>query len=205
MIQVNVEDAVGMVLAHDMTKIIPNVFKGVAFRKGHIIQPSDIEEFKNMGKYHVYVFELSETELHENDAAKRLALAVAGTNVLLSEEKEGKVDLRSKINGRFRLSVPRLAQINEYEGIILATRHQDIVVKAGDLLAGAKIIPLVIQKQMIENIEIFCEQQGKLMEVMPFVPLKVGLLITGSEVYYQRIEDKFAQVLESKIESFGGR
>lgn len=204
MVQVKVEDAIGMVLAHDMTKIVPDVFKGVAFKKGHIIQESDIEAFKNMGKYHVFVFDMGEDELHESDGARRLAMAVAGDNIILSEAKEGKVDLRSNISGRFKLSVSELNVINESEGIILATRHQDTVVKTGDILAGAKIIPLVIKKEIIENIESRYDNQKKIMEVLPFVPLKVGILVTGSEVFYHRIEDRFAAVLEHKVESFGG-
>jgi len=202
--KIEVEAAVGMVLAHDITKVIPGEFKGIAFRKGHIIEEQDVEKLKDIGKFHVFVFELSQNELHENDAAKRLGLAVSGKNIRLSEEKEGKVDLISTIHGRFTLSLEGLEAINQSEGIILATRHRDSVVNEGDVLAGAKIIPLVIQKKEIERIEAYTDQKDKIMRVIPFSSLKVGILITGSEVFYHRIEDKFAPVLEKKVEGYGG-
>lgn len=202
--KVRIEEAVGSVLAHDMTKIIPKEFKDVAFKKGHIIKEEDIEAFKDMGKFHVFVFELGESELHENDGALRLARAVAGNNTKLTEPKEGKVDIISTAFGRFKLSVAGLEKINEGEGLILATRHRDTVVKPGDILAGAKIIPLVISKERIIEVESYAQAFGKIMEVTPFLPLKVGVLVTGSEVYYHRIEDRFAVVLEQKVSEYNG-
>lgn len=202
--KVRIEEAVGSVLAHDMTKIVPQEFKGVAFKKGHIIKEEDLEAFKDMGKFHVFVFELGENELHENDGATRLAKAVAGENMILTEAKEGKVDITSNIFGRFKLSVEGLEKINDGEGLILATRHRDTVVKPGDMLAGAKIIPLVIEKERIIEVENYVHEFGKIMEVIPFRSLKVGILVTGSEVYYHRIEDRFAAVLERKVLDYNG-
>jgi molybdopterin biosynthesis enzyme len=204
MFQVKVDDAVGMVLAHDITKVVPGVFKGVAFKKGHIIQKQDIEELKNLGKYHIYILSLTENELHESEGAKRLAQAISGKNVTLSHEKEGKVEIFSSVHGRFDLDISALNELNDNEGIIVATRHQNIVVKPNDILAGAKIIPLVIEKSMIEKIEAQFKGDRKLLNVVPFLPLKVGILVTGSEVYYKRIEDKFAAVLEDKIKKMNG-
>lgn len=202
--KVKIEDAIGSVLAHDMTKVVPGEYKGVAFKKGHIIQENDLEELKDMGKFHVFVFELGEAELHENEGAFRLANAVAGKNTTLTDAKEGKVDIYSNIFGRYKLSLEGLDTVNEGEGLILATRHRDTVVRPGDQLAGAKIIPLVIEKKRIEEIENYTVSSGKIMEVVPFIPLKVGILVTGSEVYYKRIEDRFAAVLEKKVTDFGG-
>ena len=74
--KINVEDAVGTVLAHDMTRIIPEEFKGVGFKKGHVVREEDIPELLKIGKRSLYVLNLSNNQLHEDDAALRIARAV---------------------------------------------------------------------------------------------------------------------------------
>ena len=69
---IRVEDAVGQVLCHDMTQIIPGEFKGARFRKGHIVTAEDIPVLLSMGKERIFVWEMEEGMLHENEAAERL-------------------------------------------------------------------------------------------------------------------------------------
>ncbi|MFS8515060.1 MAG: molybdopterin-binding protein, partial [Planifilum fulgidum] len=91
--EVPVDEAVGLVLAHDLTVIDPGKYKGPLFRKGHRIRREDIEELLRIGKEHVYVLELAEGELHEDEAAQRIARAAAGPHLGRTEPKEGKVNL----------------------------------------------------------------------------------------------------------------
>lgn len=203
--KIPVEEAVGMVLAHDMTKIVKDEFKGVAFRKGHIIESEDIEVMKNMGKYHIFVYKVEPDDIHENDGAQRVADLVAGNNVRTSEAKEGKVNLYSRVRGKLEINLKGLDVVNEEEGIILATRHRDIVVDDNEKIAGAKIIPLVIKEKGLLDIEKQLKDMDKIINVKPFKPLKVGVLVTGTEVYEGRIKDAFAPVLCDKVTSFGGQ
>jgi len=193
-----------MVLAHDMTKIVPNEYKGVAFKKGHIIREEDIEPLRNIGKNNIYIFEKDEGDYHENDGALKLAQSVAGENIDLTTAKEGKVTLLANKRGLLKINLCGLEEINEIEGIILATKYQGAVVKPGDKIAAGKIIPLLIKEDNIKQIELVEEKYDKIIHVLPFEPLRVGILVTGSEVYYGRIKDAFAPVLQSKIEYFGG-
>ena len=71
--KINVEEAVGLKLAHDHTQIIPGKFKGVGFRRGHVVQKSDIPKLLDLGKKQVFVLSLKPGELHEEDAARRMA------------------------------------------------------------------------------------------------------------------------------------
>lgn len=77
--RVAVEEAVGMVLCHDITRIVPGEYKGRAFRKGQRVQPEDIPLLKDLGKQHLFVFELKEGWIHEDDAALRIAHAACRT------------------------------------------------------------------------------------------------------------------------------
>jgi len=204
--KIAVEKAVGSVLAHDLTRIVKGKSKGVAFRKGHVVGESDIPVLKDMGKNHLYVFELSDNALHENDGAVFLATLLEGPHVERAEPAEGKVSLFSSCTGLLDIDVELLKRVNGAEGVIVATRHTDSIVQKGDMLAGVKIIPLTIGKEVLSDIERSVVREGTpLVQVRPFHPLKVGLIMTGSEVFEGRIKDTFSDVIEQKIASLGGQ
>ena len=83
-----VQDAVGTVLCHDLTRIVPGEFKGRAFKKGHVIRDEDIPVLLTIGKEHLYVLSLEEGQLHEDEAAVRIASAAAGPGISFSEISE---------------------------------------------------------------------------------------------------------------------
>ncbi len=76
--KITVEDAVGTNLAHDITEIRPGEFKGAAFQKGHTVCNEDICHLQKLGKNHLYLIDLEEGEIHENEAAAILARGLAG-------------------------------------------------------------------------------------------------------------------------------
>lgn len=202
--KVNVEDAIGMVLAHDLTKIVPGQFKGAAFKKGHIIRPEDIPMLKDMGKNHINVLELSEDDLHEDDAAIRIGTAISGEGVYTTQPSEGKVTLKAKERGLLKINLDVLDEVNDIEMIIIATLHNNTVVDKDQSVAGTRIIPLSIKKDKIETIEKICKDLGSIVSVKELKPLKAGIVVTGSEVYHGRITDKFGPVLEQKVRFYGG-
>ena len=104
---IKTEDAVGHVLCHDMTQIIPGVSKGPRFRKGHIVTAEDIPVLLSMGKEQLYVWELQPGFLHENDAAERLCALCQNAGMRKSETKEGKIELSSDIDGVFLVDTER--------------------------------------------------------------------------------------------------
>ena len=203
--KVPVEESVGMILCHDITEIVPGKFKGVAFKKGHIIHEEDVEKLLNLGKSNIYIWEVKEGVLHENEAAERMAKASIGENIEITKPKEGKVSLNSKIKGLLKVNIKALDMINDIDEAMFATLHTDIVVKEGTNIAGTRIIPLVIEEEKIIEIEDICKKEGPIIEVLPFKPMKVGIITTGSEVFTGRIEDKFGPVLTKKVEELNGK
>lgn len=198
-----IEEAVGMVLAHDMTEIVPGEYKKAAFKKGHVIRKEDIPKLLNMGKEHIYIFELGEKEIHENDAAVRMAKAAAGQGIELTEPSEGKVSMIAMQDGLLRINVKALLEINELEDIMMSTLHTNRVVEKGTVIGGTRIIPLVTDKGRIEKVEDICRDSGFIAEVKPMTGMKVGIVTTGSEVYHHRIKDKFGPVIKEKVKAFG--
>lgn len=197
--KVKVQDAVGMILCHDITEIVPGKFKGRAFAKGHVIREEDIEKLLDLGKRHIYVWDLSKGYVHENDAALRMAQAASGENIIFSEVKEGKIELRAACDGVLKINLDTLYAVNSEDEICFATIHGNKQVTKGKLLAATRVIPLAVREEILKSFErICCESKSPLVEVKPFVPSKIGVVTTGSEILSGRISDKFGPVLIEK-------
>jgi len=206
--EVRTQEAVGLVLAHDLTAVVPGKFKGPLFHKGHTIREEDIEKLLNIGKEHVYVLELAEGELHEDDAAHRIARAAMRSDEVLelTPPKEGKVDIVSRIDGLLRVDVPTLTAINRVEHVVLSTLKTHTPVRAGQRVAAARVIPLVVPESRIKQVETIAgRQEHPVLEVLPFRPHRVGVVTTGSEVYHGRIQDRFGPVVRDKVERYGSK
>lgn len=201
--EIRTEDAIGMVLAHDLTKIVPGKFKGRAFKKGHIIREKDVEDLLSMGKEHIYILDIQEGELHEDDAALRIANAIKGPNVELSETSEGKVTITSTIDGLLKVNQEAIVAMNTVLDIAIATLHSNRRVVKGEKLAGTRAIPLVIEEEKIKTVETIAKNFEPVISVMPLRSLKVGMVTTGSEVFKGRIPDRFGPVVKRKIEALG--
>lgn len=198
-----VEEAVGMILAHDMTEIVPGKSNGAAFKKGHVIRKEDISRLLNMGKEHIYIMEFKEGDLHENEAAIRMAKAAAGQGIEFSEPSEGKVTLTSKYPGLLKVNFKALAEINSIDEIMFATLHTNQFINENTKIAGTRIIPLVINEEKIKAVEDICKVNYPIIEVKPLKRLKIGIVTTGNEVFYKRIKDKFGPVIEEKFKELG--
>jgi len=201
---VKIEDAIGLVLGHDVTEIRKNEFKGRAFKKGHRIETADICHFQRLGKEHIFVLEIDENQLHENDAALAMAKAFCGAGVgFQSEPKEGKLNLIARRDGLLKVRVDALTDINMLGEIMCASRHSNTLVKAGDTVAGTRAIPLTVEKAVVAEAVRIAESIDGLFEVKPLRRARTGLVITGNEVFTRLIEDRFEEVLRTKIDRIG--
>ena len=195
-------DAKGHILCHDITQIIKGVTKDARFRKGHVVTEEDIPVLLSMGKENLYIWEKQEGMLHENEAAAILYELCAGENMTPSAVKEGKIQVIAQTDGLFMVDVERLRAINSLGEMIIATRHGNFPVKAGDHLAGTRIIPLLIEEEKMTRARELAGEQP-LFALHPFTPKKVGLIVTGTEVSTGRIKDTFSPVIEEKLAEYG--
>jgi molybdenum cofactor synthesis domain-containing protein len=201
--KVKTEDAVGLVIGHDMTKTVPGVYDGPRFRRGDVIKKEDISELLSMGKEHIYIIENEEDQVHEEEAAIRIAKAISGRNLTATAPRQGRVNLKATVDGIIKINKPLLYEIHEIEDIIIATRHNNMTCKAGEIVAGTKIIPLFTSEDNLKKLEELCKNKGKVVDVLPFLSKKVGMIITGNEIFKGITEDKFAAVMRKKIEKLG--
>jgi molybdenum cofactor synthesis domain-containing protein len=203
--KIKIEDAVGMVLGHDVTQIIPGKYKGPRFKRGHRIREEDIPEFLKIGKEHIYVMDLKPGILHEDDAALLLGRAFAGKNIEIKGPSEGKVTFYSKINGVFEINLPLQNRINLSRNIILSTIHRHTPCRPGMDIGATRIISLTAPEKQIRWAETWCKKEGPVLEILPYRKLNVGVVITGNEIYRGRIKDRFDDRVGKKINKFGSR
>ena len=194
-------EAVGHVLCHDMTQIIPGVTKDAVFRKGHVVREEDIPVLLSIGKDNLYDWEKDDTMYHEDEAADILRGLCQNDYMEASSPKEGKVELTAQTDGLFKVDEERLIRLNSLGEMMVATRHGNFPVKKGDKLAGTRIIPLVIEKEKMEAAK---EAVGEepLLALLPYHHKKVGIVTTGNEVFHGRIRDQFGPVIREKLAEF---
>lgn len=195
--KIEVEKAVGMALCHDITAMRDG-FKGAAFKRGHIIREEDVEKLLDLGKRTVFIWEDNAGEIHEEDAARRMAAMAPVEGAHYTEPSEGKVLLMADRRGMLRVDRALLREINSIGDLTIATLPDHYPVEAGARLASMRIVPLVTQEEQIERAEAFCNGR-RLLELRPYREIKVGVVVTGSEIYSGRIKDKFEPVVRGKL------
>ncbi|MCP1223022.1 molybdopterin-binding protein [Sebaldella sp. S0638] len=201
--KINVKEAVGMALCHDITEIIPGGFKGAKFLKGHIIKEEDVEVLLSLGKENIYIWEEDENYVHENDAAEFIKECVMGKGMYASEIREGKINFVAEYDGLYKINVELLNKINSIGEIIIASKFNNTVVKEGKTAAATRIIPLRIEKIQLNELKELMKNQ-ELMEIKKMnSDLRVGIITTGSEIFYGRIKDKAREALGEKLGEYG--
>jgi len=197
---VHVEDALGMALSHDMTQIdVKNGFKGARFKKGQILREEDIPVLRSMGKESISILELDDGEVHEDDAASRLAERLRGEGISSEAPEEGKVSLSALWNGLLVYNEESIHSINDDPDWIVATAADKVPVKKGERVAGIRIIPLLMKDEQVRR----GEEAALPMTVLPFAPLRTALVTTGKELAEGRVRDGFAPKLKGKLAGYG--
>ncbi len=198
--KVNVENAVGLTLCHDITAMYDG-FKGPLFRRGHVITEADIPRMLDIGKKTVFVWEPASGEVHEEDAARRMAAAIGAPLSHYEGPSEGKMVLRADCAGMLRVNTALLRRLNSIGDITITTLPDHYPVVPGSRLASMRIVPLVTQEAPIAELETLCRTE-RLLDLLPYQTKKAGIIITGSEVYSGRIRDKFEAVARAKLAKY---
>lgn len=198
--KIRVEDAVGMTLCHDITAMRDG-FKGAAFKRGHVIAEEDIQALLDLGKKTVFIWEEQAGELHEEDCAYRMAAMAPVEGAHYTDVSEGKVLLIADQRGMMRVDTGLLHQINSIGDLTISTLPDHYPVEKGARLASMRIVPLVTKEEQILKAEKLCDGK-KLLDLRPYQERKIGVVITGSEVYSGRIKDKFESVVRTKMQHY---
>lgn len=199
-----IDQAVGQVLAHDITEIRPGQFKGARFKKGHIVKKEDLAHLRRLGKEHLFALNIGPDEVHEDDAAIRLAKALTGPGIIFDDlPSEGKLSLKSAHRGLLKVDVKALTEISLIPEICCASQHNNTIVEKEEIVSAARAIPLIIDKKTLEAATDIAEAAGGIFSVKQLSQPKTGLIVTGNEVYNGLIDDKFTPIIKKKLQFFG--
>jgi len=194
-------EAVGHALAHDITQIIADG-KAARFSRGHVLMPDDLPTLLDMGKHHIYVGSPPVGQIHEEDAGQAAAEILAGEHITISPPAEGRFALTANTKGVLSIHREGLIALNSIPDFTAATLPKFAPVDVGQTVAGVRIVPLFTDEKNVAELASVEKTYGKLLRVSPFLPKKVGIVITGTEIYSGRIEDRFEAVLRKKLSAF---
>ncbi len=206
---VSAEEAVGKVLAHDMTRIVPGEFKGSAFTAGQTVSPGDLCRLQQIGRFDVAVVDEEAAPspkgapAHENEAAEAFARRMAGPGVRYAlPPREGKIDFVADCSGLLSVDVKKLERFNLVPEVMCASRQDATLVQEGKKIAGTRAIPLFLSREhMGQALSVLGEEP--LFTVTPLRRARMGILVTGTEVFNGLIEDKFIPVMSEKARQYG--
>jgi len=205
--KINVRNAEGYELCHDITQILPGEFKGAKFLRGHIIRKEDIEVLISLGKENIFVMEEEDKEknlIHENDAAMFIVekLNLDKEFFEISDIREGKINITAKEDGILKIDINTLNKINKIEEIILVTKYNNSYIKKGETVAATRVIPLLIEKSQLDEMKEIVKDRNVLTFKKIDKNKKLALITTGNEVYNGIIKDKSKEALLKKYKKY---
>lgn len=205
--KINVRNAEGYELCHDITQILPGEFKGAKFLRGHIIRKEDIEVLISLGKENIFVMEEEDKEknlIHENDAAMFIVekLNLDKEFFEISSIREGKINITAKEDGILKIDINTLNKINKIGEIILVTKYNNSYIKKGETVAATRVIPLLIEKKQLDEMEKLVKEKNVLTFKKIDKNKKLALITTGNEVYNGIIKDKSKEALLKKYRKY---
>ena len=205
--KINVRNAEGYELCHDITQILPGEFKGAKFLRGHIIRKEDIEVLISLGKENIFVMEEEDKEknlIHENDAATFIVekLNLDKEFFEISDIREGKINITAKKDGILKIDINTLNKINKIGEIILVTKYNNSYIKKGETVAATRVIPLLIEKSQLDEMKKIVKDRNVLTFKKIDKNKKLALITTGNEVYNGIIKDKSKEALLKKYKKY---
>ncbi len=197
---VEIEAAVGNILVHNLVGLDGKKL----LSKGHPLTHEDAEILRANGYSSVVVAALDPTDLGENEAARRVGMAIAGPNVRVVAPGVGRANLSAEVDGPLYINVPLLRRLNSIdEGITIATLREHTPVKTRTLITLVKIIPFGIPAARVEDVEASAHEFGPVVSVRPLQPTAVSLIISGPEHTRERLLGDFTSPVEQRIQALG--
>jgi len=171
-------------------------------RKGRQLTATDLENLRTLGRQSVYVAQLEDTDVDENTAARRVAQVICGVGLTMSGAASGRANLLSGEMGILRVDAERLIQINENNGITLATLMNHTPVRARQIVGTVKIIPYAVPESTVSDVEAIANSDQPIVKIDALSYRSVGLILSGSTSVHQKLVNDFVP-LHERIENLG--
>jgi hypothetical protein len=189
----------GAVLAQ--TLLVPDDHHRVLILKGRILSRNDWPVVAGARVDELHVVRMEPGDIHEDEAARRLARLVAGPGVVQHGPVESQVRLSAEVNGIFQVDVQRLAALNAIPDISVFTLFDGQLVSKGKTVAGVKVTPFVVPEARLREVEEVASGAEGVVRVLTFRPMRVAILVRERLEPEQR--EKFQASIEMKVAWFG--
>ncbi len=194
---VPLEEAAGQILGHNVIDAEGRRL----LRKGRSLTDADLATLRSLGRRTVWTAQLDAGDVLENEAAERVTAAAAAGAVRLTGPSTGRVNVHATHLGVLRVAAERLVELNECEGITLATAADRSVVHEGRMVGTTKILPYAVPSAVLERALAIAEEP--LLEVRPLPAARAGLVVTGSAATVDRVAQGFATALGERLRNLG--
>ena len=174
---------------------------GIVFRKGQRLDGGDLPRLLELPWDELHLIQMDAGDLHEDEAGRRLAAAVAGEGIAVGAMSGGHWPLSATRRGILEIDTDALRRINSIDGISVYTLFHGQIIDAGEPVARAKIIPLVLSAERLDEVERVARETKGIIRIRPFLPLRVGAVV--QETLGQRAMERFRDVLGEKLGWFG--
>jgi hypothetical protein len=198
--QLSVGQIKGTVLAE--TLLSPDEHRRILIPKGRVLREQDWPVVMSARVQELHILRLEPGDIHEDEAARRLASVVAGPGIDLHGPVESQMRLVAALNGIFEVDVSRLLALNSIADISVFTLFDGQLVAQGKTVAGVKVTPFVVAEERLAEAERVAGA-GPILRVLAFRPMRVGVLVR--ERLDVPAREKFQASIETKVAWFGSR
>lgn len=201
LVNLPIEQAIDAILVHNLV----DADGRKALFKGHRLTADDVDKLRALEITTVYVARLDADDVREDDAALRLAQAIAGDNIELSKAISGRVNFFATKTGLLKINRLALKRINELKGITLATKPGYMLLTPRKMLATLKTIGLALPEATLHRAEEIVHECGKVIDIVAPHIQRTAILLTGSDEGRQRTADTFLPPIRARIAELGGQ
>jgi len=162
--------------------------------KGHQLTDEDVALLQTEGMDQVWVTELEDGEVSEDDAVAQIATALGCGSVELRSAPGGRANLFATEPSCVLVDDELLRQLNCTASVVIATLLNYTYVAAGTRIATVKSAPFAVPAQQIETLLSMLKERGPLLQARPVHAPTLGILYTDPTS-----GDKARQQLESVV------
>ena len=184
------EDVVGRVLVHDL---------GPDLRKGTVLTADHLARVRQAGDVHVV--ELEPGDIHEDNAAQRLAAALTGAGLAIQPPVQSQTRLTATHRGLVRVKADLVDAINALGYISVFTLMDGQAVAEGEEVAGCKVTPVAVPGNLVAAAEQMCREKGPVVELLSFQPLRT--FVVATERLKPKARDLFRAAVTAKLGWYG--
>lgn len=195
---VPLDEAVGAIAAHALRA------DGYVLKKGARVTQDDVAALARRGVSEITVAQLGPDDVPENEAAHRIALALAGEHLRCETPFTGRSNLFSVSAGMVAVDRAGVDALNGLdEAITFATLGEHAAVGADIMVATVKIIPFALPEALVTQAEQLARERGPLVSIAPFSIKRIAAVSTLLPGLDQKVVDKTVSVLERRLAPAG--